>query len=137
MTADISKLRNKGNGGVNRNRELVHAYKLIELKKDAYGDVKELVDCRLYMGRSANASRVYCTIWINAEPHYGGASGSAGGYGYHKQSAAVADAISGAGIVLSENIGGVGSNAIRGAITAIGVALGYPEETTAIIEAYA
>lgn len=137
MTADISKLRDKGNAGAHRNRELIHAYKLIELKKDAYGGVKELVDCRLYMGRSSSASKVYCAIWINAEPHYGSASGSAGGYGYHKQSAAVADAIEGAGIVLSDNINGVGSNAIRKAITAIGVALGYPEETTAIIEAHA
>lgn len=52
------------------------------------------------MGRSRNASTVYASIWVHANGHYLAGHGNAGGYGYHKESAAFQDAITSAGIQL-------------------------------------
>lgn len=121
-----------------------------------YGDTKEktsnwlvidkktertIIDCRVYMGRSANSSQVYASIWIMGNNYYIAGSGVAGGYGYHKTSAAIASALSSAGIKLFGNvylphdtkpdfkrhadIGGRGESACRMAFNAIAYALGY------------
>lgn len=117
---------------------------------------REIVDCRTY----GAGSTVYCSIWINsvkqekrpADWIYGSTSGkgSAGGYGYHKSSAAVAAALSSAGIVLTgspyglpsnsdtpaqtrallkkpAHIGGCGDESIRCALLAIAYAAGYTD----------
>lgn len=101
---------------------------------------RTIVDCRLYMGRSKNSSTVYASIWVNIKDlklpkdwAYGftSGSGSAGGYGYHKQSAAVQDALTSAGIELYDKdkkqqfIHGVGDGAIRDALLAVAYAAGY------------
>lgn len=101
---------------------------------------RTIVDCRLYMGRSSNSSKVYASIWVNIKDLkmpkdwvYGFTSGtgSAGGYGYHKQSAAVQDALTSAGIELynadktRRYIDGVGDSAIREALLAVAYAAGY------------
>lgn len=81
-----------------------------------------VVDLRLY----STTSRVFACLWVrDAEGHSG--SGYAGGYGYHKQSAAAAEAIYNAGIDLSESISGVGESAIERAMIAIAEAAGYPD----------
>ena len=115
---------------------------------------KEIVDCRIY----GAGVTVYCSIWVqsvkeNKRPAdwvYGSTSGkgSAGGYGYHKSSAAVAEAIKSAGIVLTgfpygspatsvtpaqtrallkkpAYIGGCGDESIRCALLAIAYAAGH------------
>lgn len=64
------------------------------------GELREVVSVRCYMGRSSSASKVYAALWVNAGPVYTSGRGSAGGYGYHKESAAVGDAIASAGIEL-------------------------------------
>ena len=81
---------------------------------------------RLY----GTAQRNYACLWINAsagltgkESVYIGGGGYAGGYGYHRPSAAAESAIRDAGIVLSQSIGGVGDSAIEGALSAIAAAL--------------
>lgn len=117
---------------------------------------REIVDCRTY----GSGSTVYCSIWINSVKQekrpanwiHGGTSGkgSAGGYGYHKASAAVADAIVSAGIALTgspygypvnsdtpaqtrarlkkpAHIGGCGDASIRCALLAIAYAAGYQD----------
>jgi hypothetical protein len=53
-------------------------------------------------------------------------SGSAGGYGYHRPSAAAQEAIENAGFTLANRIDGVGESAMREAVLAIAAALGYP-----------
>ena len=50
--------------------------------------------------RSSAASVVYASIWVHGKAVYCAGYGSAGGYGYHKESAAFQDAISNAGIKL-------------------------------------
>ena len=117
---------------------------------------REIVDCRTY----GSGSTVYCSIWIASVKQekrpvdwiYGSTSGkgSAGGYGYHKSSAAVADAIKSAGILLTgspyglpsnsdtpaqtrallkkpAHIGGCGDESIRCALLAIAYAAGYTD----------
>ena len=117
---------------------------------------REIVDCRTY----GAGVTVYCSVWVkwikeNKRPAdwvYGSTSGtgSAGGYGYHKSSAAVASAIRSAGIVLTgypygrpvnsdtpaltrallkkpAHIGGCGDESIRCALLAIAYAAGYQD----------
>ena len=87
--------------------------------------LKEIITVRCYMGRSSSASTVYASIWINASGIYTSGKGKAGGYGYHKESAAIAEAIESAGITLDANISGVGDGAICAALEAIARALGF------------
>lgn len=127
-------------------KEEIQTYKLLAIKK---GDIREIVTCRLWMSRSSNAHTVYGSIWVDdrANHRYYAGHGTAGGYGYHKQSAAVGSAISNAGIELygdcytgpgekprgdqKENfkhrahINGCGDKAAEDAILSIGIALGY------------
>lgn len=98
---------------------LVHQYSAIGLVEN---ELREIATLRLYMSASASANRVTAILFVNAYPIGITASGIAGGYGYHKGSAAAADAIANAGISLSENISGVGTDAIRKALKAITLA---------------
>ena len=94
--------------------------------------LKEVIAVRCYMGRSANASTVYASVWINTSEVHTSGKGKASGYGYHKESAAIGDAINSAGIMLDTDISGVGNSAIRDALTAIANALGF--ERVLIVE---
>lgn len=94
-----------------RKDNLYNSYRTIDK------EFQTIVDCRTY----ATKSMVYCCIWIRTpypEPERQG-SGSAGGYEYDKESAAVAEAIENAGIDLSQHIGGRGDTAIEIALNAI------------------
>lgn len=77
-------------------KELVGAYSVMG---KVNGQLIEVVSARAYMGKSKQASTVYASIWVCAGVYTSG-RGSAGGYGYHKESAAFQDAISSAGIEL-------------------------------------
>ena len=63
-------------------------------------ELREIVDCRVYMGRSRQSSTVYASIWVHAPDCYASGKGQAGGWGYHKESAAIGAAITSAGIEL-------------------------------------
>jgi len=152
---NVSNARNYSN-----EKETTDTYILIGKKPGQ--DFKELITCRCYMGRSSQASVVYASIWVHggrvqlkkgAEPVeiYVSGKGSAGGYGYHKSSAAIDEAIRSAGIELygspyapgktrtrrnggqeeaidykrQASISGVGDSAIQDALYAIGEALHY------------
>lgn len=77
--------------------------------------MRNAVTLRIY----ATDRMAYSCVWISNDPNYASGSGSAGGYGYHRSSAAVADALTSAGIELEHSISGVGSSAIEEALTAI------------------
>jgi hypothetical protein len=79
-----------------RDKELVSAYSVVGTIN---GELREIVTARAYMGRSGSASVVYISLWVHGAIHASG-KGSAGGYGYHKESQALADAIESAGIEL-------------------------------------
>jgi len=80
-------------------KETISTYKAVTVYK---GEVVTPLEIRVYMGRSSRASVVYASLWIHDSVHHihTSGTGSAGGYGYHKESAAIAEAISSAGIEL-------------------------------------
>lgn len=74
--------------------------------------------------------RNYVSFWIDGGA--GGASNAsasafAGGFGYHRPSQALQDALSKAGIDLANNIGGAGDRAMDGALKAIAAHAGYTQ----------
>lgn len=110
-------------------KEMVQTYNLVAYKK---GELREVITVCCWMGRSKSASTVYATIWVRGPDYWTSGHGQAGGYGYHKISAAVGDAIRSAGIELDQSISGVGERAITLAMEAIALKLGYRK--TLIIE---
>lgn len=139
MTNMTAKLPEKGRSNAknwSRDKELVQSYNLVahigydpETNQER---LREVVTVRCWMGRSKSASVVYASIWVNGPSCWTSGRGSAGGYGYHKISAAVGDAIRSAGIELDRSISGVGDRAIRDAMEAIAAAMGY--ESIFIVE---
>ena len=116
---------------MNGEKELVQRIVVV----DDAGSKRTIVDCRVYMGNSRNASTVYCSIWangnINNEHLWLSGNGKAGGCGYHKPSAAMQQAIAAAGFTLTDDnwdsmsISGRGEEAMQDAAIAIAAALGF------------
>lgn len=140
FTGEMDNCVNYGN-----KLETVGGYKLVDKKTETV-----VIDCRVYTGRSRNASQVKATIWVTLsetkkpvdwEYRHTSGTGTAGGWGYDKESTAIADAIESAGIELygtaylrhGENVdfkkrvhfGGVGVTATRTALLAIAHAAGF------------
>lgn len=61
---------------------------------------------------------VYCVVWIFSDKPARGC-GKAGGGGYHKRSAAMGEALTRAGVTLSEPIDGCGDAAMDAALEAL------------------
>jgi len=129
-------------------KEQIRTIKLIDKKTE-----RVIVDARWYMGKSASALTVYCSLWcigrgVYEAAHSTSGKGTAGGYGYHKASAALASAITSAGITLygspyghpvnqdsdkatkallksAAHIGGCGDGSIDCALLSIAYAMGY------------
>jgi len=94
-------------------------------------DYSQPVILRLYGTQSTN----YACLWVNYKEVHISGGGKAGGYGYHRASAAAQVAINNAGIVLSQDIDGRGEGAIQDALKAIARALGLSD--FGLIEAHA
>jgi len=89
-------------------------------------EIRIAVHAFFWMGRSSSASTVYCSVWITKRDGQSvSGRGSAGGWGYDKESAALHDAIESAGVRLERSIHGVGDYAMREAMLAIALAAGY------------
>jgi len=111
------------------------------------------VDVRVYMGRGSSASVVYCSVWARSRKgaklvnvftdakqpqrlamdpsqtiHVSG-RGNAGGYGYHKESAAIEDAFTSAGFTFAGHFGGCGDTPAEHAIEAAARFLGWTRGT--------
>lgn len=89
------------------------------------GRFAEPVRVRWYASRSG--ASVHCNVWVHGCDFSISGAGVAGGYGYHKESAALDAAIRSAGIVLSESIDGCGDSGSIAAVEAIARALGYTD----------
>lgn len=121
------------------NKELVSAFSLVVRLPS--GELREVVTARCYMGRSASASVVHAVLWVRCKDgEWTSGSGSAGGYGYHKESAALADAVKSAGIELKDldrtdrpdrwfDFGGTGTSYYPQVFEAIARAAGYRGRT--------
>lgn len=106
-------------------KETIETLTLVVQKDDA--TLCEVASVCIYMGRSRTASKVYASIWVHCSEraiHTSG-TGSAGGYGYCKQSAATAEAMKSAGIKLEQEISGRGLGAVRNALAALAEYFAY------------
>lgn len=92
-------------------------------------ELQELVTARFYMPSYRDANRVTCIFWVHGgAAGYVCASGTASGYGYHKTSSALQDALNSACIELSNRISGMGEKAMADALLAVAKAA-RPEAT--------
>ena len=141
MKATLAKSQENAKNMANE-KETVSCYSVVGTYN---GELRDLVTCRVYMGRSSSSTTVYASIWVYGKCYTSG-HGSAGGYGYDKKSSAIGSAIRSAGIELWGNqyahdgkvfdyetkqyvkentkvkarIDGVGDSAIESALRAIG-----------------
>jgi len=117
-----------------RKKGLLHAYHVVNLDTASV-----CIDVRTYVGRSSGSSTIYAVAWIHGsgygEGTWGIGSGKAGGYGYHKESAAISEALGSAGVKLELPIAGSGETAVREALGALAVHLGAFRYL--IVESYA
>jgi hypothetical protein len=122
-----SNARNLGGG-----KDLIQRLLLVWYNSKARR-IETLADARCWMGRSRSASGVYCSIWISGPHAEWSGCGTAGGHGYHKASAALSAALRSAGWELDEDIDGVGDNAMRDALLAIGRKLKGPRAVLEVL----
>ena len=128
MKAKLPKNNVMNGQNMGYNKETVNDFQVVVLHK---GELKNPVRVALYMGRSASASVVYGSIWVQTVKGLSIAGhGSVGGCGYHKESAAMQEAITSAKIHLFNGnirtyIDGVGESAMKEALEAITRAAGY------------
>ena len=111
-----------------RKENSVHFESFNVLVKSKYSenDSHAVVELRIY----GTGSRNYACLWVHDSSNSGistSGTGWAGGYGYHRPSAAAYEAITNAGFTLSEHISGVGDSAIESAVKAIAEHLGYTD----------
>lgn len=132
MNAKITKTECQNAQNLGDKKETIKQMVLIACKA---GKFSEPVTVRWYMSRSGDgASPVYCSLWIHCSPYYVSGRGKAGGYGYHKASAAFQEACYSAGIELSQPVDGRGDSSVRDALYAIGAALGFERKELHICE---
>lgn len=114
---------------------LIHQYTVLGIVD---GEIKSLAEARIYMSASRSAERMTAILWVHGK-NYASGSGYAGGYGYHKQSAAVGNAIEAAGFELDRHfIGGGGDSVLIDALKAVAFAA-WPdvdENTLYVCEAH-
>ena len=104
------------------------SYSAIVIRPDLEGkpSVFTPVELRLYGTGNSNSAAIWVNDHTNSEINTSG-TGSAGGYGYHRPSAAASEAIRNAGIELDQDISGCGDSAIEEAVKAIAEMLGYKD----------
>lgn len=93
------------------------------------GKFREAVTLRLY----ATDARIYACVWMYSP--YTAGSDYAGGYGYHRASAAAESAFHHAGITFDEGFGGRGDSAMREAVAAA-CEMQFPGLPYTVVEAY-
>ena len=85
-------------------------------------DGEEVATIRFY----GKGERSYCCAWFHKSGQYARGSGWAGGYGYHKDSAAMEFALNAAGWRFDKYFSGVGETGEHGALEAIARWLNIP-----------
>ena len=142
----VSKIIPASNArNLERDKERVNTLRVVSRIPTDNRGLRTICEARFYMARrSDGASPVYCSLWVHGTPETSG-FGKASGYGYHKESAALQDAIDSAGINLQGDnyrqyaddaessrmarIDGCGETAMREAMIAIAVFVGADPET--------
>ncbi len=82
--------------------------------KDGQGRIVSGFDIRIYPSGQNNLS---CCVWLSVSPNnYANGSAKTGGYGYHKESAVISQALKNAGVEFERDFSMVGESAILEAI---------------------
>lgn len=132
-TAHAENISNQARNARDK-QALIHQYTVLGIID---GEIKSLVEARVYMSASRSAERMTAILWVHGK-NYACGSGVAGGYGYHKPSAAVGNAIESAGFFLGFYIAGGGESALVDALKAVALAAwpGVDENTLYVCEAH-
>ena len=115
MNAVFTERESKFNPNDRKENNYLYEYAVMALSPDM--EIENPVVCRIY-GTSSH-KRNYCCVWIRKDHKMRNGSGWAGGYGYHRPSAAAESAFHNAGIDFDGEIGGRGDSAIREACLAV------------------
>lgn len=122
MKVTITKKEHDGKVGANRKeRAFSHEYAVFVAARNKCGGAERrglaTVTLRIYN----TDMRSYACVWVSDSKTgvYLCGGGRAGGYGYHRPSAAAQAALNDCGLVLSEDIGGRGDSAIEAALCAV------------------
>jgi hypothetical protein len=102
---------------------LIYSIKIIDL--DSPYREKDVIDCRLYSAHSSHV--VHCALWV-CDPSmgcYGSGVGKAGGYGYHKGSAAIEAALRDLGLSDFRSFAGGGYEMALAVLLEFAGELGY------------
>lgn len=131
LTATLPTTPHRNGKNLDCDKERIGTLTLVGINE---GRPVELAQARFWMARSGDGSRpVYCSVWVYDADVQTAGHGRARGYGYHKRSAAQAEALSDAGIGMAEAIDGHGNRAMEDALIAVGVALGHDADTLAVL----
>ena len=121
ITATIPRAARSNGKNMSCQKEMISAMSAVAVIN---GKMCEVVVARWYIARKSDgASPVYASIWTYGAGFDISGHGRATGYGYHKASAALSEALDSAGIVLSERIDGLGDGASQRALEAIARAI--------------
>lgn len=124
-----------------RERQEKHFYNGYKVVTIVNGEMETLIDARL----GGTSSCHYASIWLNTKYtdydyyiKYGDAraSAKAGGYGYHRASAALESAFSRAGMHFSIGCSGMGESAMRDCLLAAGEYLKPTGAKIYLVECY-
>ncbi len=100
------------------------SWSVVDMDQDPYENSREIygkIELRLFH----TDARATACLWINCgDKFHTQGSGSAGGCGYHRGSAAADEAIRNAGLTLAKVIDGCGNSAITDALLAIAALAG-------------
>ena len=110
-----------------RYKQLIGGWVAIDCKNK-----KEVITVRYYES-SKGSPCLYCAIWVYMQNGVASATAKTSGYGYHMSSTVLERALNNAGIVLSEEIGGRGTQAEKDALDAIMDYLGHTNYMTIYI----
>lgn len=135
MTATFKELNHAPKFNINHRKDNHFRKQISAIAINQDGRAYEAVTLRIY----GTDSRTYACIWTksncawdNAKDFWRNGSGFAGGWGYHRASAAAQDAMVNAGIELSEDISGRGDTIMENAVYAIAKAI-WPENVNIYI----
>ncbi len=115
MKIDIKNLTDSSN--VAKYRKEKGFYRQISMIDSRDGSA--IVQARWYWPGRDGASNCYCCVWIHGDDSHGRGGGKAGGYGYHKESSALQEALNAAGVSMSEGIDGRGDQAMFAALESV------------------
>jgi hypothetical protein len=133
QTATLPTTPNQNARNLSGDKETIQTLNAVAYDR-AHDAIRTYITVHIYASRSAGHSgQIHASIWCHHAPCPTSGYGKAGGYGYHKPSAALQAAIRSVGITLAQPIEGRGEQAMEKALRAIAIAQGADQQTVTII----